>query len=376
MKKKLFACSNMIMLLIISLSILMCKQRDNIQELKIGVIFPLTGENASYGEKGQKAINIAVADVNKESVAHKKVTVIYEDSRAEPTSGATAIQKLISIDNVPAVIGDIVSAVTLAAAPIAEKNKVVLLSPTSSAPAITEAGQFIYRIWPSDLAEGKAIAEFARKKGYARAAILHLNNDYGIAIAKIFKETFEAEGAQVVLHEGYLETTKDFRAVLTKLVKENPEVVYVAGYFGDTARILKQAREIGYKSQFLATTAIEDNKFIEIAGDATEGVIYPLATGFDAKSDNPEVARFVEEFQKQYGYEPGWVEAQSYDAFMLIYKAASTIDGKIDGLQIKRFFDSMSEFEGVTGKFKFDENGDVSKSVVFKTIKDGKFQAL
>ena len=363
---------------LIAIFIISCKQgTNNTQELKIGVIFPLTGENASYGEKGQKAINMALEDVNRRSVVNsKKVSVIYEDSRAEAKTGATAIQKLIDIDHVSAVIGDIVSAVTLAAAPIAERNQVVLLSPTSSAPTITDAGQFIYRIWPSDLAEGNAVAEFARNKGYKRPAILHLNNDYGLAIAKIFKENFEIGDARVIFQEGYLETTSDYRSILTKLTKANPDVLYVAGYFGDTARILKQARELGNKSQFLGTTAIEDNKFLEIAGNAAEGIMYPLATGFDPKSKEPEVTKFVNGFQKKYGYEPAWVEAQSYDAFMLIYNAANSIEGKTDGLKIKRFFDSMGEFVGVTGKFKFDQNGDVSKPVFFKTIRDGKFQAL
>jgi len=347
------------------------------QEIKIGVLFPLTGDAASYGEKGKKAIDMAIDELNKEGSIHgTKVVAIYEDSRAEPKTGVAAMNKLINIDHVPAVVGDIVSAVTLPVAPIAEKNKVILLSPTSSAPAITNAGEFIYRIWPSDLAEGKALAEFARNHAYRRTAILHLNNDYGLAIAEIFKKNYEDQAEMVVLMEGYSESDNDYRSVLSKVARAKPDAVYVAGYYADTAKILRQAKEIGINVQFLGTTAIEDNKFLELAGVAGEGVIYPLATGFDPSSSAEKTKKFINDFQTKYNYQPGWVEAQSYDSFMLISTAVKNNSGIIDGSKIKAFFDSMGEYEGVTGIIKFDQNGDVVKPVMFKTVKNGKFQAL
>lgn len=347
------------------------------QEIKIGVLFPLTGDAASYGEKGQKAIDMALDEINESGGVHgRKIVAIYEDSRAEPKTGVAAMRKLVNIDRVPAVVGDIVSAITLPAAPIAESNKVVLLSPTSSAPAITNAGEFIYRIWPSDLAEGKAVAEFARKHGYVRAAILHLNNDYGLAIAKIFKEKFESGDAKVVLMEGYSKDDADYRSVLSKVERAKPDVVYIAGYYADTAKILRQAHELGINIQFLGTTAIEDDKFLELAGNAAEGIIYPLATGFDPTSTAPKTKKFIDAFQKRYNYQPGWVEAQSYDAFMLICAAAKGSSGTIDGPQIKAFFDNMWEYDGVTGKIKFDKNGDVVKPVIFKIVRNGKFEPL
>lgn len=350
---------------------------DQASSLKIGVLFPLTGDAASYGEKGKRAIDMAVASINAEGgVNGRTVEVIYEDSRAEPKTGVSAMKKLVEIDKVPAVVGDIVSSVTLPVAPIAEKSRVVLMSPTSSAPAITDAGEYIYRIWPSDLAEGSALAEFAVTRGLKTVAIFHLNNDYGLSIASIFSKTFEEKGGRVLLKEGYLAEATDFRAALTKIKRASPDAVYIAGYYADTSVIVKQARELGLEVQFLGTTAIEDEKFLELAGAAAEGMIYPLATGFDPASDSTMVRNFIVSFKKDYGYEPGWVEAQCYDAFKLLCWAAAEVNGPVTGTAIKQSIDRMSEYEGVTGTIKFDKNGDVSKSVTFKTVRGGRFQSV
>lgn len=345
--------------------------------LKIGVLFPLTGDAASYGEKGQKAIDMAIEQINADGGIHgKNVVVVYEDSRAEPQTGVAAIRKLISIDKVPAVVGDIVSSVTLPAAPIAEKNKVVLLAPTSSAPAITNAGEYIYRIWPSDLAEGKAIARYAYDHGYRRAAIMHLNNDYGITIADIFTKTFNSDDSKVILNEGYLAEDSDFRTVLHKISQANPDVIYLAGYYADISKIMRQAREVGIKQQFLGVTALEDNKFLELAGTSAEGVIYPLATGFDPASSDPVIQKFIRDFNNKYHYEPGWVEAHAYDAFMLISQATQEVSEPVDGTKIKQYLDGMGIYKGATGDIRFDKNGDVTKPVVFKTVRNGEFQPL
>ena len=367
------------MLILFSVGEIGCQQKteNKNKPLKSGVIFPLTGDAASYGEKGQKAIDMAVEEINRKGkVNGREVAAVYEDSRAEPKTGVSAIQKLISSGDIQAVVGDIVSSVTLSIAPIVEKNKILLLSPTSSAPAITNAGEYVYRIWPSDLAEGSAIANYATKAGYKKAAILHLNNDYGLAIAKIFADTYKKGGGKISLMEGYLDSSNDFRTVISKIKQTEPDVIYVAGYYTDTSKIVKQARELGVNAQFLGTTAIEDNKFLELSGNAAEGIIYPLATGFDPASKDQVVRDFISNFQEKYNYQPGWVEAQSYDAFMLICDAVAHIKNEISGTAMKEYFNQMDEYVGVTGKIKFDPNGDVLKSISFKTVRNGKFQPL
>lgn len=345
-------------------------------KFNVGVLFPLTGDAASYGVKGRKAVQMAVDDLNAARACGRPLAAVFEDSAAQPTTGLSAFQKLAAVDRVPIVIGDIVSSVTLAVAPAANRSKVVLLSPTASAPAITTAGDYIYRIWPSDLAEGRAIAEYGVRRGFKTAAVLHLNNDYGVAIDGIFRSTFAGEGRRVVSSEAYLESNQDFRSVLSRLQVLNPDVIYVAGYYTDSAAIVRQARELGITAALLGTTAIEDPKFIELAGAAANGVVYPLATGFDAASADPQVVQFVDTFKRRFTEVPGWVEAQAYDAVGVACKAASTITGAVTGEQLKSTLDKLQIFKGVTGSIKFDENGDVVKPIRLRVVRDGKFTNL
>lgn len=351
-----------------------CNNKNNIS---IGILFPLTGDAASYGEKGTKAIDLAIDEINKNGgINGIEVRAIFEDSQAEPKTGVTATNKLVSIDKVPAIVGDIVSSVTIPAATIAEKNKVVLIAPTSSAPAITNAGEYIFRVWPSDLEEGKAIGEFAKLKGFKRAALFHLNNDYGNSIAEIFTVNFETDSSKVIVNETYLENQTDFKPTLTRIKSLNPDVIYLAGYYNDVAKIAIQIRELNIKGQLLGVTAIEDDRFIQIAGNAANGFIYPLATGFEASSTNPATKAFVTNFVTKFGYEPGWVEAHCYDAFMLVCTALKKSNDNLSGTAIKKYFDTMQGYDGVTGKIIFDINGDVVKPVKFKTIVDGEFIEL
>jgi len=347
-------------------------------ELTVGVILPLSGDAASYGEKGRRAVEMArdlAAQSN--SCGPVPLRVVFEDSAASPATGIAAFRKLRSSDGARVVIGDVVSAVTLAVAPLAEEGHTVLLSPTSSAPAITNAGPYTFRIWPSDLAEGTAVAELATSRGLRRIAVMHMNNDYGTAIAGIFERTVRARGGEIVLSAGYNPDTTEFRSTLTRIRAARPDAVYVAGYFADTAVIVRQARALGIDVQLLGTTAIEDEGFLQSAGSAAEGIIYPLATGFDAASTDPTVVRFVTGFRQRFHATPGWVEAAHYDAFNLVCRAAAAVapnDPSPDA--IRRYFEGMPPFQGLGGTFSFDRNGDVVKPIVFRTVRDGRFAAL
>ena len=361
--------SIVVLLFVLNIS---CNSENNI--IKIGVIFPMTGDAASYGEKGEKAIQLAVQEINEHGgINGRRIEAIIEDSKAEPKTGVSAVQKLVATDKVVAIVGDIVSSVTLAIAPICEKNQVILIAPTSSAPAITDAGEFIYRVWPSDLSEGEAVGQFAKEQGYMRAAIFHLNNDYGISISEIFSKNFQGDSTQVILTEAYSQDQTDFKPMITKIKNKNPDVVYVAGYYGDVARILKQSKELSFEVQFLGVTAIEDEEFLRIAGEASEGIIYPLASGFNINSDNSSSNKFIQNFESKYGYKPGWVEAHCYDALMVIVESLRNSNGTYSGEDIRAYINQTKKFDGVTGTIIFDENGDVIKPIVFKQVRNGEF---
>lgn len=364
---------NIVFILVVSILFISCS-KDN--QAKIGVLFPMTGDAGQYGVDGKKAIDLAVEQVNKDGgVNMKPIKVFFEDSKADARVGTSAMEKLVSVNKVDAVVGDIVSSVTIPASVIAEKNKTILIAPTSSAPAITNAGQFIYRVWPSDFFEGEAAGKYAKKKGFKKAVILHLNNDYGTQIGEIFTKTFSSTIQKVILNEAYDPKQKDFKTLLTKVKDNNPDVIYIAGYYEDTGELIKQSKRLGINASFIGATAIEDNKFIQLAGSATEGIVYPLASGFDPNSLDSSTKKFVDDFKKKYHYTPSWVESHCYDAFMLIITAMKKT-GKTDGESIKKYFDTMGVYNGVTGSIRFDSNGDIIKPVVYKTVRNGKFEKL
>ncbi len=343
--------------------------------IKIGAILPLTGDSAAWGEQGKYGIEIAVEEINsKGGINGKKLEVVYEDSQAIPRNAVTSIQKLINVDKVPAVVGDIVSATTLAMAPIAEKSKTVLMAISASAPAITNAGEYTFRVWPSDLLEGGVLAEFVAKNKYKRVCILHIQTDYGTGLRDAFKKTLEQKGGKVILTQGYKQDETDFKPVLLKIKSKKADAVYLVSYYKDAGLVLKQAKEIGLKTQFFGATAVESPKLMEIAGDAADALIYPIITDFDPDNPTSIAKEFIEKFKKKFGVAPDWASSHAHDAVVVIAEAMKK--GGATGTGIKKTIDSQRCFEGVTGKIVFDKNGDViDKPVTIKTVKNGKFEA-
>ena len=371
----MFAIKNLLTISLIALvlffSLSSCNRTPDV--LSFGVVVPLSGDAANYGKSAHQGIDLAVKEINAAGgIMGRQIRPIYEDDKAVAKDGVNATQKLVNVDKVPVIIGGIVSAVTLAAAPICESNKVVWLSPTSSAPAITNAGDYIFRNWPSDDLEGKVMADFVRSKGYKTVAILQVQNEYGEGIASVFRADFEKQGGSIPVLEKYKQSENDFRSILAKALSAKPDAVYCIGYYTDVALTAKQAREQGSKLPLLATTTVEDPQFVKIGGTAVEGVVYPLASGFDPESKDANVQKFKTAFKNEYKEDPGFVAAQSYDCVYLIKRAIE--DGKgFSGPDIQRGMSQIQNFPGVTGDTSFDKNGDVVKQIRLKTVKDGKF---
>ena len=348
------------------------KQPTESEEIKIGAILPLTGEAAKYGEDAKLGIDLAVEEINAAGgIKGKKIQVVYEDSQAAPSQGVAAIQKLVTVDKVPVIIGAMASSVTLAIAPIAEENKVVLLSPASTAPQITEAGDYIFRNEVSDAYGGKAQAELTWDElGIRNVAILYINNDYGVGTIDTFKKNFESYGGNITAIEVFEQGATDFRTQLTKIKDSNPDAIFLVGY-KEVILILKQAKELGIETQILSSTMFEDPEILEKVGDLAEGVIYVYYGGFDPESDEEQVETFISDLAEKYGREPGHYTAESYDAMKLISVAIEK--GGYNSEEIKNALYDIKDYQGLAGSISFDENGDVIKLVTLKTVKDGKF---
>jgi len=339
--------------------------------IKIGAILPLTGDSAFYGESIKKAIDLAVEEINESGgIKDQKLKVIFEDSKASPKDGVAAFNKLVSFDKVSAVIGDAVSSVTLAIAPIANEKKVVVLSPLSSSPEITKAGDFVFRNVPSDFLGGKIAAHFAVKnQAWKSLAILFVNNDFGAGLARVFSKEVSVLGGNILTKEAYSTDSKDFRTQLIKIKNSNPEAIFLVSY-REASTVLIQAKELGLTSKFLGTGLLEDPKIIEIANKAAEGV-FLTQLQYSADLTTSSTSSFVKAFKKKYNSEPSIIAAYGYDSLKILTSAIKKSNLTSEGIRDELY--KIKGYEGVTGIISFDQNGDVVQPMGVKMIRNGKF---
>lgn len=360
-----------IAILVLLVAIIFWRLSSDKRTPTVGAILPLTGEVATYGIPVKQGIDLALETVNAEGgVQGRPVAVIYEDDKGNPNDGVAAARKLISVDKVHVIIGAVPSSVTLAIAPIAEQSRVDLLSPASSSPKITNAGDYIFRNYPSDELEGKLVATFAFSHGYKSAALVTISNDYGNGLRGIFKQTYTGLGGTIPLDEIYSEGTQDFRTILSKIKSTNPDCVFIVGYGQELGTLVRQARELGMKQQFLSTVNFYDKQSLSTGGSAVEGVIFTSPV-FDPESNNPTVKAFVDAYRKKYSKDPDVWSAHGYDALLLVVKAMR--EKGLSSDDIKEGLYSIKDFPGVSGRTTFDSNGDVIKDARFLTVKNGQF---
>jgi len=372
MKRNLWIGISVVVIVALAIVLFITQTKKEPEVIKIGAILPLTGELASHGEDAKKGIDLAVEIINEQGgVRSHKVFVTYEDDRMQPKEGVSAFLKLVTTYKVQVVLGGIGSSVALAIAPIAQENNVVFLSPTASHSRLPLVGNYIFRIWSSDIFEGKKMSENAYNKlNLKKIAILFVNNDFGQGISEIFTGEFERLGGVVVSKDSYEQGDTDFRAHLHRIKELKPDAVYLPGYYQEVAKILKQAKELNINSQFLSTTPVENPKLLELAGNSAEGLIYTRPS-FDPKNPSENYIKFVNLYRSKYHIDPGVAAAYSYDAINIILQSIE--QGGFRSSEIRDAIAQIKDYPGVTGKISFDDNGDVIREFVLFTIRNGKF---
>jgi branched-chain amino acid transport system substrate-binding protein len=338
-------------------------------EIKIGVILPLSGDGASYGQKEKNGVILAIEEANARS--SKKIEAIYEDSQGLPAPAAAAAQKLISSDKVPVIIGGAFSSPTLAVVPIADKSRVVVMSPSASSPKLSGSSKYFFRVWPSDVSEASVMADVAiNRMGLSTFAILYGNNEYGLGLKTVFDAKVQELGKRVLAVDTYNEGDSDFRAQLTKIKSLKPEAIYLGGYYREFAKILQQAREMGIKAQFLSCGTFHEPEIITLAGGAAEGVVF-VQPYFDRQSTDSVTRAFVQTYEKRFNVEAGVYAAHAYDAAMVICEMI--LAGKTTAYEIQQGLLALKNFPGVTGKTTFIEGGDVIKPARVMIVRNGAF---
>lgn len=331
--------------------------------IKVGVVSPITGATATFGQENVNGIKLAHQKLKK--AGGKQFDLIIEDDKSDAIESTTATRKLINIDKVSAIIGEPTSSLALASAPIVQEAKIPFISPTATNIKVTQVGDYISRACFTDDFQGVVMAKFAvntlkKKKGLI---LIENTSDYSKGLAKSFADEFIRLGGKMVSTEEltYVAKDTDFQSLLRKVKRANPDFVFVPGYYVEVGLIIKQARALGINVPFMGGDGWDSPKLFEIAGSAVKGSY--ISNHFAPDDKDPVVQSFVKDYVKAYGVKPGGFAALGYDSVGImnaaIQKAKSTKPSDINAELVK-----TTNYAGVTGLITFDKDRNPKKAAV------------
>jgi len=340
--------------------------------VKIGLSAPLTGDWAEYGNDFKRSVTMVMDRINRMGGIHgKEVVLEIADSRGDPKESVLIAEKFVADPEIIAEIGDFSSSSCMAAAPIYERSNMTQLSPTSSHMGFTQKGQNMFRVVATQGYEGPYNARWAvQELGKKKIATIYINNDWGVDANKYFTQEAQKLGAEIVAEEAFTPGEKDFSAILSKLKRLKPELIYLPTFYADAAAILNQAKRVRFNPVVLANSSLFSQKTIDLGGDAVEGILIP-ANYFSA-DPRPAAQEFTREYQALYGALPNQFAALAYDAANLMVAALQKA-GVDDRAKVKDALVSLQGFQGATGSISYANSHDPEKELVRITIKDSKW---
>lgn len=337
----------------------------------VGVIAPLSGDGAVYGEPMRNVIAIAADEINAAGgINGAMLEFVYEDDKCTGQDGASAIQKLIAANGVKAVIGSACSGATLAALPIAEAAQVVLFSPAASSPDLTGRSRFFARDYPSDLSQGTILGEAAANvKKWKKVAVIQEQTDYASALFKAFDNAFAALGGKSIKEE-FAPETKDFRSIVTKLKAAKVDALFIDAQTAPAAeRIIKQVKELKWKIPVIMNEVLAGSAgLLEMYKDVVEG---GLAAEF-VPSNNDRFLMLKAAYQAKYGVEmpyPSYAQTE-YDAVYILKDALLTVGN--DGARIADWLRTVNGWQGASGSVTIGADGDRVGGHTLEVIRNGK----
>jgi branched-chain amino acid transport system substrate-binding protein len=342
-------------------------------EIVVGEFAALTGGTASFGQSSHKGTQMAIDEINAAGgLLGKKVKLVTEDDQSKAGEPATVVRKMISRDGIVALLGEVASSRSLEAGPIAQQNKIPMISPASTNPKVTQVGDYIFRICFIDPFQGTVLAKFALAKGWKNVAVLtDVKQDYAVGLAEFFKKYFTANGGTIVSEQSYSSGDKDFKAQLTSIAGTNPQAILVAGYYNEAGLIASQARELGLNVPLLGGDGWDSPSLVEVAGAAMEGNFF--SNHFSAEDQSPVIQDFIKRFKARYKEEPDAMAALGYDSAMILANAIKTA-GTTDSKPLRDAIAATKDYPAVTGSITLDAERNANKPAVILTIKDGKFR--
>jgi len=340
--------------------------------VKIGLSAPLTGDWAEYGNDFKRSVTMVIDRANRMGGVHgKMVKLEISDSRGDPKESVLIAEKFVANPDIIAEIGDFSSSSSMAAAPIYERADMTQLSPTASHMGFTQKGKNMFRVVATQGYEGPYNARWAvTDLGKKKIATIYINNDWGVDANKYFSQEVRNLGGEMVAEEAFTPGEKDFSAILTKVKRLKPDLIYLPTFYADAAAILNQAKRMRFKPVVMANSSLFSVKTIELGGDAVEGIIIP-ANYFGA-DPRPAAQEFTREYQALYGSVPNQFAALAYDAANLMIAALHKA-GVEDRAKVTDALVSLKGFQGATGSISYANSHDPEKELVRITIKNGEW---
>ena len=339
--------------------------------IQIGYFGDLTGPTFNFGQSAINGLLMAASEVNQSGgINGRKIDIVIEDDKGSPEEAARLTAKLIDQDKVIAIIAGGTSGNSRAAAPKAQASHIPLISPSSTDPAVTQTGNYIFRACFVDTFQGEVMASFARNtlKAQKAAILTDFNSPYSKGLTDYFKLSFGRLGGTIVSEQTYTQGDADFKGQLSTIRSAEPDVIYIPGYYGDVALIAKQARMIGLTQPLLGGDGWDAPELWQLGGDALNGAY--ISTHYSADNPSPEIQQFVESYKQRYGnLLPDAHAALAYDAARLLF-AAIARTGSTEGDKLRDALAQTKDFNGVTGVISMDANRNAVKPAVVLKLED------
>lgn len=342
--------------------------------IKVGVFMDLSGQTSSFGQASVNGMQLAVTEINAAGgVLGRPLELVIEDDQGRPEQAATVVTKLVNQDKVVAILGEVASSNSLAAAPIAQQAGVPMITPSSTNPKVTQVGDYVFRVCFIDPFQGAAMAKFAASTLEAKTAaiLLDVNSDYSRGLTQFFTEAFNAAGGTIVDTQSYTQTDRDFSGQLTAVRAKKPDVIYIPGYYTQAGVIARQARQLGITQPLLGGDGWDAPQLFELGGEALDGAF--LSNHYSVDDPSPVIQAFVETFKRTYGGTvPDAMAVLAYDATKVLADAIGRA-GTTDGVALRDAIAATRGFPGVAGAITINAERNADKPITVLEIRGGKF---
>lgn len=359
--------------IILGLSILAVVNFSYAKEVKIGVVMPLTGATAAYGQSALAGIELAHS-MQKTLSNGDEVSIVVVDTKGDKLESSSAAHRLVSKDKVLGLIGEMTTANTLQTMKVAEDNKIPLIAPAATGDRLLERKIYSSRVCFMDSFQGSSLARYVwRNLNYKNAVIvIDQSTDYSLGLAKAFEKEFDAQGGKILKSFRINSGDKDFKAIISQLQGLKPDFIFLPLYYNEASLFARQARNAELTTPMASADGVADESFIKLAGVASEGYIF--TDSFDFNNPPTKLSKdFIANYEKAKGTrEVSNFTAMGADAYFVMFNAMEACVSSLEPNCINEKIHQTQNYEGVSGVISIDKSGNASRSVVIKEIKNQK----